>query len=110
MLQAEDSRGRYSVFRIVEPGGAVLLRLSTDNRESAEQWCGALEAAGLPVLRSAGVEMAAAAAWEGAGGMAAAALRAQQDRYVQGRQGVVPEGWDGLVRGGGSFWDAPLGP
>jgi hypothetical protein len=45
-------RGRRGVwrFRIVEPGGHLLLWLSTDSRASAEQWVAALDAAGLFVL------------------------------------------------------------
>jgi hypothetical protein len=46
------NRGRRGVwrFRIVEPGGHLLLWLSTDSRASAEQWVAALDAAGLIVL------------------------------------------------------------
>jgi hypothetical protein len=45
-------RGRGGVwrFRIVEPGGHLLLWLSTDSRASAEAWVSALDAAGLFVL------------------------------------------------------------
>ncbi|KAI8469478.1 MAG: MBOAT, membrane-bound O-acyltransferase family-domain-containing protein [Monoraphidium minutum] len=49
LLWGRGCRGVWR-FRVVEPGGHLLLWLSTDSRASAEQWVEALDHAGLVVL------------------------------------------------------------
>ncbi|KAF8065886.1 DGAT1C [Scenedesmus sp. PABB004] len=87
LIELEESGGSRSWrFRVLEPGGNVLLRVATDNRAAAERWLGALEAAGLRVLPQQEPGRSAPAS-SGGGGLASprsgAAYndRRQQDRW-----------------------------
>lgn len=43
--QLGNRSGRYTVFSVLDPEGAELLRLSTDTRQAAEEWMEAIEQA-----------------------------------------------------------------
>jgi hypothetical protein len=52
-MEQLQNRPRTWCFRIVEPGGNTLMRLSSDNRAAADRWLTCLQAAGLRLLGTA---------------------------------------------------------
>jgi hypothetical protein len=71
----------------MEPGGNVLLRLSTDNRTSAEQWVEALEAAGMHYGANGMGRKGSRWAWWRWRGCAHAGMPAGRGAFGGGRQG-----------------------